>query len=166
MSEENKAINETKQPEGETKEPLGETKQSVEDKAQVQPNASLERIASLEASLAAREAELAEAKKTLDAQTADIASLQKSGAEAVKSYRKLAAGSNPLFSEDVLTGETIADVDAAMGRVLDLAGKVRSRIEAEIKSVAVPPGAPERSGPDLSSLTPREKIKMGLEEKK
>jgi len=151
----------------ETKETTETTETKVEEKSQpVEDIAALERIASLEASLAAKEAELAEAKKVLDAQSADIAGLQKSGAEAVKAYRKLAASSNPLFSEDVLVGESIADVDAAMARVLDLASKVRSRIEAEIKSVNVPAGAPERSGPDLSALSPREKIKMGLEEKK
>jgi len=158
MSEENsQQLQENAQAEGNAQ---------AEEKAQAQPDASLERIASLEAALAAREAELAEAKKTLDAQAADIAGLQKSGTEAVKAYRKLAASSNPLFSEDVLAGETIADVDASMARVLDLAGKVRSRIEAEIKSVNIPAGAPERSGPDLSALSPREKIKLGLEEKK
>jgi len=154
MSEEIKETNET-------------TETKVEEKSQpVEDTATLDRIASLEASLAAKTAELAEARKMADAQTADIAGLQKSGAEAVRAYRKLAASSNPLFSEDVLVGESIADVDAAMARVLDLASKVRSRIEAEIKSVNVPAGAPERSGPDLSALSPREKIKMGLEEKK
>ena len=159
MSEENKETIET------TETKVEEKSQPVEDMPSAQDTASLDRIASLEASLAAKAAELAEAKKMLDAQAADIAGLQKSGTEAVKAYRKLAASSNPLFSEDVLAGESIADVDAAMARVLDLAGKVRSRIEAEIKSATVPAGAPERSGPDLSALSAREKIKMGLEKK-
>jgi len=47
-----------------------------------------------------------------------------------------------------------------------MAGKVRSRIEAEFKALNVPAGAPERSGPDLSTLSPREKIKLGLESEK
>ena len=164
MSEENKETIETKVEE--KNQFVAEKWQPAEEKASAEDTASLDRIASLEASLAAKTAELEEAKKTLDAQAIDIDILQKSGAEAVKAYRKLAASSNPLFSEDVLAGDTIADVDAAMARVLDLAGKVRSHIEAEIKSVNVPAGAPERSGPDLSSLSAREKIKMGLEEKK
>ena len=151
----------------EIKETKETTETKVEEKSQpVEDTAALDRIASLEASLAAKTAELAEARKMADAQAADIAGLQKSGAEAVRAYRKLAASSNPLFSEDVLSGESIADVDAAMAHVLDLAGKVRSRIEAEMKSANIPAGAPERSGPDLSALSAREKIKMGLEEKK
>ena len=125
-----------------------------------------QRIASLEASLTAKAAELAEAKKMLDAQAADIATLKASGDEAVKAYKKLAVSSNPLFTDDIITGSSIAEVDAAMSRVLDMAGKVRSRIEAEFKALNVPAGAPERSGPDLSTLSPREKIKLGLESEK
>jgi len=122
--------------------------------------------ASLETSLAAKAAELAEAKKMLDVQAADIASLKAAGDEAVRAYKTLAVRSNPLFTDDVIAGNTIAEVDAAMSRVLDLADKVRTRIETEIKSLSIPAGAPERSGPDLSCLSPREKIKLGLEAEK
>jgi len=123
-------------------------------------------IASLETSLNEKTTELSEAKKMLDAQAADIASLKAAGEEAVTAYKKLAVSSNPLFSGDVITGATIAEVDASMARVTDLAGKIKTKVEAEIKATIVPAGAPERSGPDTSGLSPREKIKQGLEENK
>jgi hypothetical protein len=43
--------------------------------------------------------------------------------------------------------------------------KMRSSLEAELKDLTVPAGAPERSAPDLSGLSPRDKIKQGLEKK-
>lgn len=122
------------------------------------------KVTSLETSLTQATTALTEAQAKLTAQDADIASLKTAGDEAVKAYRKLAVSSNPLFTEDVITGATIAEIDGAMVRVTDLAGKIKARVEAEIKSTIVPAGAPERSGPDTSGLSPREKIKQGLQD--
>lgn len=160
---------ETQQPSAETKQPSAETKAEVNGTEQVvtltedKYRELTGKVASLETSLTGKTAELGEAKKMLDAQAADITSFKTAGEEAVTAYKKLAVSSNPLFSEDVITGSTIAEVDASMARVTDLAGKIKSKVEAEIKAVSVPNGAPERSGPDLSGLSPREKIKQGLE---
>ena len=49
-----------------------------------------------------------------------------------------------------------------MKKVTDLAAGIKTRLEAELKNTIVPAGAPERSGPDTSGLSPREKIKHGL----
>ncbi len=122
-----------------------------------------ERIASLEASLAERDTSLAEAIKENDALKKDFAALDTAHKEAVVEYRKLAVSSNPIFNPEMLAGNSIAEINAAMARVTDLAAKVRSKIEADIKAVSVPAGAPERSGPDLSGLSAREKIKHAIE---
>jgi hypothetical protein len=123
------------------------------------------RIASLEAAIAEKDTALAESKKALASQASDFTALKTSHEAAVTAYKKLAVSSNPLFSAELISGNTIAEVDASMQKINDLAGLVRSKIEAEIKSVSVPAGAPERSGPDISGLSPREKIKQGLEKK-
>ncbi len=122
-----------------------------------------ERIASLEASLAERDTSLAEAIKENDALKKDFASLDTAHKEAVVEYRRLAVSSNPIFNPEMLAGNSIAEINAAMARVTDLAARVRSRIEADIKAVSVPAGAPERSGPDISGLTAREKIRHAIE---
>ncbi len=123
------------------------------------------RIAALESTLMEKDAALGEAKKLLDTQSSDLAALKTTHEAAVTAYKKLAVSSNPLFTGELITGSTIAEVDASIQKVTDLAGKVRSKIEADIKSVSVPAGAPERSGPDTSGLSPREKIKQGLSNK-
>jgi hypothetical protein len=159
MSEENKTEEKVEQP--------------AADPAPAEPEKGQEKVVvltedkyqELTTSLTGTTAALSEAKKMLDAQAGDITSLKSANDEAVKAYKKLAVSSNPLFTEDVITGATIAEVDASMARVTDLAGKIKTKVEAEIKATIVPAGAPERSGPDTSGLSPREKIKQGLEEK-
>ena len=124
------------------------------------------RITLLESSLREKDTALNEANKTIESQSADLTALKTAHEASIVAYRKLAVSSNPLFSDELITGSTIAEVDASMRRVTDLAGLVRSRIEADIMSVTVPAGAPERSAPDTSGLSPREKIKVGIQEKK
>ncbi|MDD5313472.1 MAG: hypothetical protein PHO26_10595 [Dehalococcoidia bacterium] len=123
------------------------------------------RVTELETSLKEKDTALAEAKKSLDAQAADIQSFKTSLEDAVKAYRKQAIGTNQFFTEELVTGNTIAEIDASVIKVKDLLGKVKSGIEEELKNVTVPAGAPGRTGPDTSDLSPREKIKTGLEKK-
>jgi hypothetical protein len=127
-----------------------------------QSSEAQERIIALEAAVVEKEAALSEAKKTLDARAADYSTLKTSFDEAVKSYRKLAVGSNPLFTEELITGATIAEIDTALTRAADFVGKVRSKIEEDLKNLSIPAGAPERSGPDVSGYSPREKIAEGI----
>ena len=120
------------------------------------------RVLALESELAAKDTELNEAKGLINQQTATNTGLQESISAAVASYRKLAIGSNPIFSEDLITGSTIAEIDASVQKVNGLAAGIKTRIEAELKDTIIPAGAPERSGPDNSGMSPREKIKQGL----
>ncbi len=136
-----------------------EAKQSPENELSV-------RIASLESAVKEKDTALTEAKKTIETQASDFAALKTTHEAAVTAYKKLAVSSNPLFSTEMITGSTIAEIDASMHSIADLAGLVRAKLETEIKSVSVPAGAPERSAPDTSGLSPREKIKAGLQEKK
>lgn len=157
---------ETKTPQSETKTPASETEQAGGEKAvtltEDKYNQLTARVASLTASLAAKDSALTEAKKTLDAQAADIASLSTGNQAAVAAFRRLAVSSNPVFTDELITGSTIEEVEASMQRVNDLAAGIKTRLEAELKETVIPAGAPERSGPDTSGLSPREKIKAGL----
>jgi len=125
-----------------------------------------ERIISLNTTLDAYVKDVEAMKKTAEAKQADFIALQGSHDSAVTAYRRLLVNSNPLFTEDLLPGATIPDLDTAAAKILDLANKVRSKIEADIKSVIIPAGAPERSGPDTSGLSAREKIKYAIQEDK
>lgn len=132
-----------------------------------------ERITTLETSLAQRDTSLAEAAQVIETLKKDFATLDTAHKElgtahkeAVVEYRKLAVSSNPIFNPEMLAGNTIPEINAAITRVTDLAAKVRSKIEADIKSISVPAGAPERSGPDASGMSARDKISLALQNDK
>jgi predicted nuclease with TOPRIM domain len=89
-------------------------------------------------------------------------------AYAVDDYKKLVLASNPLFTPDIIGGDTIEAVKASVDKANALVGKVKEGLEAQAKALAglavVPAGAPERKGVDTSSLSTKEKINLGLEQ--
>ena len=146
-----------------------------------------ERIASLEASLAQRDTSLAEASQEIETLKKDFATedtaqksyvadttlvietLKKDFAtadtahkEAIVEYRKLAVSSNPIFNPELLAGNSIPDINAAMARATNLVAKLRADVEAQFKAISIPAGAPERSGPDASGLSARDKISLAI----
>ena len=123
-------------------------------------------LQALEAALAEKEAALSEAQKNLDSRSRDYDQLKATLDDAVKAYRKLAISTSPLYSEDVISGTSIQEINSSIQKVNGLVKKMRTSLESELKSLIIPAGAPERSGPDLSGLSPRDKIKQGIQEKK
>jgi chromosome segregation ATPase len=82
--------------------------------------------------------------------------------EAASRYRELAVRAEPSVPADLIAGDTIEAIDASIARARELAASVRSHIEAEAQAARVPAGAPQRSAPDLSAMTPEQKIRHGL----
>jgi hypothetical protein len=114
-------------------------------------------------------AELAAATDAASAFETDIASLRgllddaaQREREAASRYRDLVVRSDPSLPPDLITGDTVDAVEASLAAAREIAGRVRSHIEAQAQAVRVPAGAPQRAGPDLSAMTPDEKIKYGL----
>lgn len=116
--------------------------------------------------LAELETALNEAKQSLSARSGDCDRLKAALDDAVTAYRTLAVSSSPLYSDDMISGSTVEEIDASIKKVNGLVKKMRSSLEAELKDLTIPAGAPERSAPDLSGLSPRDKIKYGIQEKK
>jgi RNA processing factor Prp31 len=115
--------------------------------------------------LAELESALNETKQSLAARTGDYDRLKAALDDTVSAYRKLAVSSSPLYSDDIISGSTVEEIDASIKKVNGLVKKMRSTLEAELKDLTIPAGAPERSGPDLSGLSPRDKIKYGIQDK-
>jgi len=116
--------------------------------------------------LAELETALSETKQSLAARSGEYDRLKSALDDAVSAYRKLAVSSSPLYSDDIISGSTVEEIDASIKKVNGLVKKMRSTLEAELKDLTIPAGAPERSAPDLSSLSPRDKIKYGIQDKK
>ena len=121
--------------------------------------------AQLAEALAANEAgqqELTAVKAALDERDAELAAATETLHEAVASYRASLLAANPHIPEEMIAGATISDIDASLDRAQDMAGRVRQTLEEDLKETHVPAGAPQRAVPDLSAMSPREKIHYAL----
>ena len=86
--------------------------------------------------------------------------------EAVASYKTTVVQANPEVLEELIAGDTIESIDDSLKKAKTLIGRVRQGLEDEISAVKIPAGAPQRTPPDLSALSPREKIQHAIGGKK
>lgn len=120
------------------------------------------RITALETTLAERDAEITGLRQTGMDLEEKCRRLGESFAGAVTGYRTMVVKTNPEVPEELVGGETPEAIDASLESAKALVSRVRQGLEAEISRIKVPAGAPERSTPDLSSLSPAEKIRYAL----
>ena len=127
------------------------------------------RIGELEAALAQKEAELTKAgarivelEQAMAESTENLNRLSDSLNQAVSSYRALVIQSNPGVIEELITGDTVDEIDDSMERAESLINRVRSGLEEEASKSRVPAGAPQRTPIDMSALSPVEKIRYAI----
>ena len=120
------------------------------------------RVVELEGLLAEKDEELAKANTRVAEFEQVVAELESKLAQAVSSYKALVVKSNPGVLEELITGNTIDDINASLEQAGTILSKVRQGLEAEMASRRVPAGAPERTLVDLSALSPREKIQYAI----
>jgi DNA repair exonuclease SbcCD ATPase subunit len=150
-------------------------------------NADIERlqsqVADLTAKQTAQDAELQEARSQLEAsrseteaaqsqsaaqieelerlrETATAAEVQ--GREAVQRYRGIVLEREPQLPAELVVGDTVSDLDAAIERARQTVAQVRQHLDQQAQALRVPAGAPARGSPDLSDLSSAEKIRLGL----
>lgn len=112
--------------------------------------------------LAARDAEFGKLKDALTAAEERIAELSGNLTEAISKYKDRLYSANPELLENMITGETIKDIDDSLGSALLLVDKVKAHVAEQAKEVTVPAGSPERSGQDLSAMSAKEKIAYAI----
>ena len=86
--------------------------------------------------------------------------------QAIASYKTLIIKSNPGVIEELIIGDNIEDINASLEKAKTLIVRVRKGLEEEVAATRVPAGAPQRTPPDLSVLSPREKIQYAIGGKK
>ncbi len=91
-----------------------------------------------------------------------LTSLNNALAEAVASYKAVVVQSNPEVIDELISGDTIESISESLSRAKALVSKVKQGLETEISLARIPAGAPERRLPDLSALSPREKIQYAI----
>jgi uncharacterized coiled-coil protein SlyX len=91
-----------------------------------------------------------------------LTTIQNSLAEAVAGYKAMVVQANPEVLEELITGDTIESINGSLNKAKTLISRVRQGLETEISGARIPAGAPQRTPPDLSALSPREKIQYAI----
>ena len=133
--------------------------------AQADLSAAQAEAASHQEKIGALDEELSTARTDLAAAQVDNDGLHARLQAAVGKYRQVLLAAAPEVAEEIVGGESIEDVDAAMERARQMVHQVRERLESQAQAGRVPVGSPPRAAPDLSALSPIEKIRLGLSHK-
>lgn len=88
--------------------------------------------------------------------------LERSLEEAVAAYREMVVRANTGVTAELVSGGTVEEVNASLERARGIVEGVRKSLEAERAEARIPAGSPPRTAPDLSSLSPIEKIKHAI----
>jgi chromosome segregation ATPase len=123
-------------------------------------------LTELETAVSEKDSEIATIKQTVVDDNQKFEALNENLSQAVAAYKTLVVKANPGVIEELITGNTITEIDQSLENAKTLVSKVRGGIEQEIASVKVPAGAPQRTPPDLSALSPLEKIQYAIGGKK
>ncbi len=112
-------------------------------------------------SAAAREA----AEDELSGMRSEVEEARSRLVEAAVKYREAKLASAPEIPQDLVpAAETLAEIDAGFEAAQRVVGQLRERMREERQPARVPVGSPARRAPDLSSLSPSEKIRLGLQQ--
>jgi molecular chaperone GrpE (heat shock protein) len=135
-----------------------EAPESVEDETAI----AGPRIAELEQVVSEKDTEIENLKHAGKELEERCRTLEKSLTDAVTGYKALVIKSNPDIIDDLINGDTIESINESLEKARTLVSRIRQGMEDEISKVKVPAGAPERSSPDLSTLSPAEKIRYAI----
>ena len=127
-----------------------------------------ERITTLEGELETKVSLITGLEDQLAQMSNDFEGAKAAYAYAVEDFKKLAIASNPLIPQEAIYGGSIEEIRASLDRANKLVANVQSFLQEGLSKQAqaaqVPAGAPQRTGPDVSAMSTKEKINLGLEQ--
>jgi hypothetical protein len=127
----------------------------------------------LKSELAAALGTLGERDTALSGRDEEIAGLklrlveaQEEASLGVSRYRASLLASRPELPADLVQGDTVEALEQSVEYAMQTVAQVRQHLDQQAAAHRVPNGAPPRSAPDLSNLSPAEKIRAGIESNK
>jgi len=125
-----------------------------------------------DARIAQLEAEINQVTDTLNGKTGELeeAATRLSNVSpvlsgAVSKYLEVTRTSNPTVPAEIITGDTIEEIDLSLEKGIGIVATVKKSIESEAAAGIVPAGAPERGEIGLEGMTARDKIAAGIKPK-
>lgn len=144
------------------------------DELSAEALAELEALATAESEAAAEAAARAEAESerrvTDEARLSELRSeleLERAGRRvAVERYRAAALAAEPTLPPELVSGESVEELEASLDAARRAVAQIRERLAAEDVESArgFPVGSPARRGPGTADMTASEKIAYGLGE--
>lgn len=119
-------------------------------------------LSEIQQALTAKDGELGVLQQNITELKNQLGSVSDNLAQAVTSYRNLVIKANPEIPSELVTGDTIEAIENTAANAVNLVNKVKETLIEERLRGRVPAGAPQRTPPDLSALSPREKIRQGI----
>lgn len=147
MIEDQDPVPEGKEPLDNEASHLSELERLIREQAEALTKAGA-RITELEAAISESEARLKLSNDSLS--------------RALTSYRRLVIEASPEVPEELISSDSLEAINQSIQQAKGLISRVKQGLEAEIEAARVPVGAPPRMPPDLSALSPREKIQYGV----
>ncbi len=138
---------------------LKQENEALKNQLQAKHNLVIE----LEQKLTGKDDEIVALKQSLEKATQDLAVVCQQFDEAIAAYKEMVQQANPGLVAGMVKGDTIEEISESVKSARALIEKVKQEVAAENAKVRVPTGAPQRTPLDLSALSPREKIKYGME---
>ena len=117
----------------------------------------------LEERVAALELQAEQAQAEAAARGEEASALRTELAEVLRRYRGLLLARDPDVPDELVHGETVAELEASYERATGLVERLRRRAAEQSARDRVPAGAPARRAPDSAGLTPQQKILLGLQ---
>ena len=153
-------------PETQDKAPTAEDIAAVKaqlDEEQKAKSALEEAMAEKDTRLAELESALSKAKQGSEASTAELAAVKEARDEAVTKYLGMAKAANSQVPGDMISGETIAEIDASVEKGKGLVSAVKKTLESETAAAKVPAGAPTR-GESTEGMDNKAMIAAGIKQ--
>jgi len=130
-------------------------------------------LAQAKAGLASRDEELAALRDGLSSAQAEgaaarseVEGLRAGLRSAAEKYRQAVLASRAEVPPDLVSGETVEEVDRQLEAAMRMVAQLKSHLESQAQAQRVPTGAPARRAADLGALSPTEKISYGLGQRK
>jgi len=119
-------------------------------------------ISQLQQQVTDQDDEVASRQQQVTELEAALAAVREDLGQAVISYRELIIETSTGAVAALINGDTIPEIRESWDRAVNLISQVRTELEEEVAKTRVPAGAPQRTPPDLSTLSSREKISYAI----
>jgi hypothetical protein len=138
----------------------------TDETKQVEPDASTSSDVETETDSNAVDEDLKERVRQLEDSVAskdnELAALKGALLNAVDKYRTAVLATAPGVPEELLKGETVEDIDDSLEQARRIVLQVKQQLDNDAAAKSIPAGAPPRTPPDMSALSPTEKIAQAL----